>query len=154
MNPNNLPGPGDEVTWPPYSGHPNDPRYTPDALEPAEEALAQEERRLRPELAQSLTHALIHNHSISRGTPYHTVGAAEDLECGLGDCRASRIEMQRLISAIANSAPDSEILAHLRAWYAASFAALLDNLVELAAEEGAHITFPEYPHVTFVERGQ
>ena len=23
----NFPGPGDEATWPPYSGHPNDPRY-------------------------------------------------------------------------------------------------------------------------------
>jgi hypothetical protein len=22
----NLPGPGDEATWPAYSGHPNDPR--------------------------------------------------------------------------------------------------------------------------------
>lgn len=26
MNPNMAPGPGDPVTWPPYSGHPNDPR--------------------------------------------------------------------------------------------------------------------------------
>lgn len=26
MNFAGLPGPGDEATWPPYSGHPNDPR--------------------------------------------------------------------------------------------------------------------------------
>ena len=25
-NPRKFPGPGDEETWPPYSGHPNDPR--------------------------------------------------------------------------------------------------------------------------------
>lgn len=23
-----MPGPGDSITWPPYSGHPNDPRGT------------------------------------------------------------------------------------------------------------------------------
>lgn len=32
MNYQNLPGPGDEATWPPYAGHPNDPR-APDSGE-------------------------------------------------------------------------------------------------------------------------
>ena len=27
----NMPGPGDEATWPPYSGHPNDPRAPDDS---------------------------------------------------------------------------------------------------------------------------
>ncbi|CAK0774313.1 hypothetical protein CCP4SC76_5850012 [Gammaproteobacteria bacterium] len=27
---NNLPGYGDEITWPPYAGHPNDPRRDKD----------------------------------------------------------------------------------------------------------------------------
>jgi hypothetical protein len=29
-NPVNCPGPGDEATWPPCIGHPNDPRSEPD----------------------------------------------------------------------------------------------------------------------------
>ena len=29
-NSRNMPGPGDSVTWPPYSGHPGDPRAPDD----------------------------------------------------------------------------------------------------------------------------
>lgn len=31
-----IPGPGDEETWPPYSGHPNDPR-SPEEFDDEEE---------------------------------------------------------------------------------------------------------------------
>lgn len=33
----NCPGPGDEATWPPYSGHPNDPRDPDDGSQEHDE---------------------------------------------------------------------------------------------------------------------
>lgn len=63
-----TPGPGDEITWGPCFGHPNDPRYEPDeeidsrlyAIEAAEESLAAARAELcKPDVALTTIDALM-----------------------------------------------------------------------------------------------